>query len=94
MQKVTVDEIQQDPLKYLNQVEAGETFVIVQADKLIAELKPITATNKQRRRFGLCAGEFKVPDDFDAPLPEAILNAFEADENSYRYPFLFMVYQW
>ncbi|MBD2515964.1 type II toxin-antitoxin system Phd/YefM family antitoxin [Nostoc sp. FACHB-973] len=77
MQKVTVDDIQRDPLKYLNQVEAGESFLIVQADKPIAELKPITSTTKQRRPFGLCAGEFTVPDDFDAPLPDEILNAFE-----------------
>lgn len=77
MQKVTVDEIQQDPLKYLNQVEAGESFIIIQADKEIAELKPIQNTNKPLRPFGLCAGEFTVPDDFDAPLPEEILNTFE-----------------
>ncbi|BCX10676.1 MAG: hypothetical protein KatS3mg066_4535 [Fischerella sp.] len=50
-----------------------------QADKAIAELKPITNTNKQLRPFGLCAGEFTVPDDFDAPLPEEILNAFEGE---------------
>jgi hypothetical protein len=25
----------------------------------------------------LCAGEFTVPDDFDAPLPEYLLSAFE-----------------
>ena len=77
MQRVTVDDIKRDPLKYLNQVEAGESFVIVQADKAIAELKPITSTNKQLRPFGLCAGEFTVPDDFDEPLPEEIVNAFE-----------------
>lgn len=29
MLNVTVDEIQRDPLKYLRQVEAGETLVIV-----------------------------------------------------------------
>jgi len=29
------------------------------------------------RPFGLCKGEFIVPDDFDAPLPEHILNEFE-----------------
>lgn len=52
-------------------------IVIVQADKPIAELKPIVNTKKQLRPFGLCAGEFTVPDDFDAPLPEEILNAFE-----------------
>ena len=51
MQRVTVDDIQRDPLKYLYQVEAGESFVIVQANKPIAELKPITITNKQQHPF-------------------------------------------
>jgi antitoxin (DNA-binding transcriptional repressor) of toxin-antitoxin stability system len=77
MLSVTVDEIQRDPSKYLRQVEAGETIVIVQADKAIAELRPISSNGKQLRPFGLCAGEFTVPDDFDAPLPEEILSAFE-----------------
>jgi antitoxin (DNA-binding transcriptional repressor) of toxin-antitoxin stability system len=77
MLNVTVDEIQRDPLKYLRQVEAGATFVIMRSDKPIAELRPIVSSNKQLRPFGLCAGEFTVPDDFDAPLPEDILSAFE-----------------
>ncbi|MBD2605509.1 type II toxin-antitoxin system Phd/YefM family antitoxin [Scytonema hofmannii FACHB-248] len=79
MQRVTVEEFRREPLQYLNQVEAGESFVIMQADKPIAELKPITTTEKKMRPFGLCAGEFTVPDDFDAPLPEEILNAFEGN---------------
>ena len=29
------------------------------------------------RPFGLCKGEFRVPDDFDAPLPEYIIKEFE-----------------
>lgn len=41
-----------------------------------AQLRPISSS-KQLRPFGLCAGEFTVPDDFDAPLPEDILSAFE-----------------
>jgi antitoxin (DNA-binding transcriptional repressor) of toxin-antitoxin stability system len=57
-------------------VEAGATFLILEADKAIAELRPII-TSKQLRPFGLCAGEFTVPDDFDAPLPEDILSTFE-----------------
>ncbi|NJM28088.1 MAG: type II toxin-antitoxin system Phd/YefM family antitoxin [Pseudanabaena sp. RU_4_16] len=76
MLNVTIDEIQRDPLKYLDRVEAGETLVIVRADKPIAELRPIVS-GKQLRPFGLCAGEFTVPDDFDAPLPEDILSSFE-----------------
>ena len=37
------------------------------ASRLMDELKPIT-NNKQLRPFGLCAGEFTVPEDFDDPL--------------------------
>ncbi|MCK7578636.1 MAG: DUF2281 domain-containing protein [Chromatiales bacterium] len=29
------------------------------------------------RPYGLCAGEFQVPDDFDAPLPDSELELFE-----------------
>lgn len=56
-------------------MEAGETFVIVQANKPVAEIKPI-ASGRKLRPFGLCAGEFVVPDDFDAPLPEDIIHQF------------------
>jgi hypothetical protein len=37
----------------------------------------ITIESKQPRPFGLCAGEFTVPDDFDEPLSEELLNAFD-----------------
>jgi hypothetical protein len=47
------------------------------SDRLKAETRLATSNVKQLRPFGLCAGEFIVPDDFDAPLPEEILSAFE-----------------
>ena len=75
MVNITVDEIQRDPLKYFQQVEAGETIVITRLNQPIAELKPFSS--QELRLFGLCAGEFTVPDDFDTPLPEDLLNAFE-----------------
>ena len=74
---VSVEEIQRDLSTYLQRVAAGETLVIVQAGKPVAEVKPIVSHSKTLRPFGLCAGEFTVPDDFDAPLPEGILKAFE-----------------
>ncbi|NET16356.1 MAG: type II toxin-antitoxin system Phd/YefM family antitoxin [Okeania sp. SIO1H6] len=80
MLNVTIDEIQSDLLKYLRLVEEGETVVIIRAEEAIAEIRPI-ANSKQLRPFGLCfglcAGEFTVPDDFDAPLTEDMLDAFE-----------------
>lgn len=29
------------------------------------------------RPFGLCTGEFTVPDNFDDPLPEYVIQEFE-----------------
>jgi antitoxin (DNA-binding transcriptional repressor) of toxin-antitoxin stability system len=77
MVQVTLDEITHDLKTYLDLVEAGQTLVIVKAGKPMAEVKPIVSSAKMPRPFGLCAGEFTVPDDFDAPLPEAIIKEFE-----------------
>ncbi len=47
----------------------------------VAEIKPVAAAEKSManspRPMGLAEGEFVVPDDFDAPLPEDILRDFE-----------------
>jgi prevent-host-death family protein len=77
MLTVTIDEIQRNLAVYLHQVEAGERIVITQAGHPIAELRPVPLPAKQLRPFGLCSGEFRVPDDFDASLPEEILSTFE-----------------
>lgn len=81
MATVTLDEIQRDFLGCLHRVQAGETLVIVQVDKPIAAIKPIkTNQTLELRPFGLCAGEFRVPDDFDDPLPEEIIEQFESNK--------------
>jgi prevent-host-death family protein len=77
MSQVTIDEVKRDLPSFLHRVEAGETLVIVKAGKPVAEIKPIPSIPKKPRPFGLCAGEFTVPDDFDAPLPENIIADFE-----------------
>jgi antitoxin (DNA-binding transcriptional repressor) of toxin-antitoxin stability system len=64
-------------LSYLLKVEAGETLMIMQVDRPVAELRPVEARQRELRPYGLCAGEFTVPDDFDAPLPEDVLRQFE-----------------
>jgi antitoxin (DNA-binding transcriptional repressor) of toxin-antitoxin stability system len=42
----------------------------------VAEIRPVTET-ETLRPAGLAAGEFVVPDDFDDPLPDELLDAFE-----------------
>lgn len=58
---------------------SGRNPVITRADEPIAEVKKVAPIAHEPRPFGLCADEFRVPDDFDAPLPDSILDAFELD---------------
>jgi antitoxin (DNA-binding transcriptional repressor) of toxin-antitoxin stability system len=73
---VSVDEIKRDPESVLHRVLEGETLVITQSDQPVAEIRPIESVQRPRP-FGLAAGAFVVPDDFDDPLPDEILRAFE-----------------
>ena len=75
--RVSVDEITRDLLAYLRRVEAGEVLVVVRGGKPVAEIKRVASSPATLRPFGLCAGEFTVPDDFDEPLPEDIVREFE-----------------
>jgi len=78
MTRVTIDEIEKDLDAFLRRVEQGETLIVLRSDKAIAELRPVAESERPMRRpFGLCAGEFRVPDDFDETLPEEILAEFE-----------------
>jgi len=52
-------------------------------DQVLQEIKHqnnllLIPNPKPLRPYGLCAGEFSVPDDFDDSLPEDILSAFES----------------
>jgi antitoxin (DNA-binding transcriptional repressor) of toxin-antitoxin stability system len=77
MSTVSVIELQQDAAGLLDRIEAGEHLVVVRGGRPVAELRPITAVRLGPRPFGLAAGAFSIPDDFDAPLPDHILREFE-----------------
>ena len=78
MISVNVDDINQNLSAYLQRVKAGETLIIIQAGQAVAEIRPLLEAQPELRPFGLCAGEFSVPNDFDEPLPERILVEFES----------------
>jgi len=73
---VTVEEIKRDLDGVLHRVMDGETLVVTERDRPIAEIRPVEAVRRPRP-FGLARGSFVVPDDFDAPLPEDVLQDFE-----------------
>ena len=75
---VDVDQVASDLGAYIQKVEHGETVVIAVHNRPVAELRRTGTLAGAPRPFGLCAGEFVVPDDFDSPLPEDIVTDFEA----------------
>jgi antitoxin (DNA-binding transcriptional repressor) of toxin-antitoxin stability system len=77
MSTISAQDIQRDPQAFLQRVEAREAFVIVQGERPLAEVRPLSVTTGQPRPFGLCAGPFTVPADFDLPLPDDLLKEFE-----------------
>lgn len=77
MSTITVDEIERDLQAFLRRVEVGELLLVVKGTRAVAEIKPVPVAAAARRPFGLCAGQFVVPADFDEPLPEAVLEEFE-----------------
>jgi antitoxin (DNA-binding transcriptional repressor) of toxin-antitoxin stability system len=77
MSTISVQDVQNDFLAFLRRVEAGETFIVVRGERPLAEVRPVTTLATEPRPFGLCAGQFTVPPDFDEPLPEDFLSEFE-----------------
>lgn len=61
--------------RLLRRVAAGEEIVIARAGVPVARLVPVAG--RPERRFGIDRGLFEVPEDFDAPLPDAVLRDFE-----------------
>jgi prevent-host-death family protein len=63
--------------RLLARVAAGEEIVIAKAGKPIARLVPLTS-KRRRRVLGRDKGKVRISGDFDAPLPDDILSAFES----------------
>jgi antitoxin (DNA-binding transcriptional repressor) of toxin-antitoxin stability system len=47
MLTITIDEIQKNLTSYLHQVAAGETIIIIEAGKAIAEIQPVPNVMEQ-----------------------------------------------
>ncbi|QYX33640.1 type II toxin-antitoxin system Phd/YefM family antitoxin [Sphaerospermopsis torques-reginae] len=54
MLTVNIDDIQKNLTSYLHQVAAGESIIIIQSGKPIAEIKPVSPTSSKLRPYGLC----------------------------------------
>lgn len=75
MAEVNVHQAKTHLSRLLQRVAAGEEIVIARGGVPIARLVPIQ--RPACRVFGADRGMFEVPDDFNAPLPDEVLAAFE-----------------
>ncbi len=77
MIQVNIHEAKTHLSRLLAQVATGEEVVIAKSGKPLARLVPVSDA-KSRRTLGRDLGLFEVPEDFNAPLPEDELQAFES----------------
>ncbi|BDA66156.1 toxin-antitoxin system, antitoxin component, PHD family [Calothrix sp. PCC 7716] len=74
---ITVEEATTSLLEMLSRVSKGEEVSILKDGQQIARLLPALPTLPPRVP-GTAAGMIKIMPDFDDPLPDDILEAFEA----------------
>jgi prevent-host-death family protein len=72
---VGVHEAKTNLSRLLELVTAGEEVIITRRGEEVARLVP--AQTGGGRQLGIDRGRYSVPDDFDAPLPDDVLAAFE-----------------
>lgn len=72
---VNVHEAKTHLSRLLERVEAGEEIVIARAGRPVARLLP--AGPVEARVPGSARGQVTIRDDFDAPLPDELLEDFE-----------------
>jgi prevent-host-death family protein len=73
---VNIHEAKTHLSRLLEQALAGDDVVIMKAGKPLVRLTPVAAA-PVRRKIGTANGDFIVPDDFDTPLPNRVLDEFE-----------------
>jgi prevent-host-death family protein len=76
MQTMNIHEAKTQFSKLIEAVIHGEEVIIARAGKPVASLVAISAAPPVRKA-GALKGKIKMADDFDAPLPDDVIAAFE-----------------
>ena len=76
MKKVNIQNAKTHLSRLVEEAVAGEEIVIAKAGRAIARLVPVPGPASERQ-LGIDRGRVTIADDFDAPLPEEVLSAFE-----------------
>ncbi len=78
MQTVNIHAAKTQLSRLVEKAAAGEEIIIARAGKPVARLMPLATPPALRKRIlGRLAGHLTVPADFDKPLPDDVLDAFD-----------------
>lgn len=81
MIRLNIHEAKTHLSKHLRRVKKGETIILCERNVPIAEIRPIKRENRGLRPIGLDKGRLIVPENFNDPLPDWLLDAFEGKES-------------
>lgn len=76
MQKINIHEAKTTLSRLVDRAAAGEEILIAKSGKPVAKLVPLKERRKPRKK-GCLKGKIWIADDFDQPLPDEVLAAFE-----------------
>ena len=79
MRKVNIHEAKTHFSRYVEEAAQGKEIIIAKAGKPLARIVPLVAI-KAPRKLGLLNGKARIPDDFNAPLPDDVLAGFLGGE--------------
>lgn len=77
MQIVNIHAAKTQLSRLIEEAAAGYEIIIARAGKPVARLVPFHAPLPAKRSLGALSGRLHIPDDFDAPLPDTVLDSFE-----------------
>ena len=80
MRQLNIYEVKTHFSKVVEQAHNGETIIIAKSGKPWAKIIPYDEP-KKLFQFGTMQGQISVTDDFDAPLPDEIINLFEKGDH-------------
>ena len=80
METVNIHDAKTRLSNLIERVEAGEEIVIARAGRPVARLVPLVSCAKPRKLGALDSRRFRIPEDFNAPLPAALLKAFSGGD--------------
>ena len=78
MKKVNICEAKTRLSQLVTEAASGKDIIIARSGRPVARLTGLSRAGR-KRRLGILNGRFRIPDDFNLPLPDDVLRSFGGD---------------